>query len=166
MRQMLALYTNMIKALAIITLIFSFSAKAENLVDWLSENNPIVINYLTSLSDSNLGQAVQGVRLSDGSYELKGYQYLGRIINEANKSYVYVFRTLKFGYVAYIWVATNGRPLTLPARCKEPDSNFAYPGWSGAVLSGDSYTYNVVQPKNEIVTTHCLKMEWLSHVGV
>jgi len=156
----------MIKTLAIITLIFSFSANAENLGDWLSENNPIVIKYLTSLSDSRQGQPVQGVRLSDGSYELKDYQYLGRIINEATKSYVYILKTPKFGYVAYIWVATDGRPLTLPARCKEPDSNFAYPGWSGAVLSGDSYTYNIVQPNNEIVTTHCLKKEWLSRVGV
>ncbi len=58
----------MIKTLVIITLIFSFSVKAENLGDWLSENNSIVIKYLASLSDSIKGQSVPGVRLSDGHF--------------------------------------------------------------------------------------------------
>ena len=128
---------------------------AMTLDEWLEINNATVKNYLSSIIHTEKGALVSGVRLSDDSNPFENFKFISQKFIKQNKMHIYIFENLDSDYVAYIWIDKGGEKYTLPS-CEENQVKSSYPGWSGAVLSGDSYTYSEVCPGSHIVITHCV----------
>ncbi len=107
-------------------------------------DNPRVIAYLGNLKESDIGKKVQGLRLSDGSIELKGCELIGFKYLSAKKQHIYLFGS-RDGFTAYVWVDPGGRPLPVPA------DQSGSPGEDARILSGDVYTYPVVEGGDGLV---------------
>ena len=152
-------------AFTILLVTLSFESSAEMMLgEWLKINEPKVISYLSSLTSDDRGKKLTGVKLSDGTILLNGNTYLGNINNKKNKSFIYIFNTKKYGNIAYIWVLKGGIKIPLPP-CVGTDPRNQWPGWGGAGISGEVYTYKDVNPNYGIVTTHCVPSSWLSEVA-
>lgn len=125
--------------------------ETQSVGDWLDRNEPIVIDYLLSLRPAQIGQALDGVVLSDGSRELGGYVFLGQIDTPQPGVHAYRFRA-QYGdstfEIHFIWVEPGGTPfggVSCAGRWIEPGGY--------AVLSGDVYIEGQIQPGHLVVTT-------------
>ena len=146
------------KAVLLFTLIFWLSActsvKPVTLEAYLQENNAIAKKYLLSLKPSDIKQKIRGVFLTDNTEFLKDYKLLKKRFTDTNKTHIFLFKKPGSGAdVAYIWVDSGGIPFQL-SNCHSPNNHM--PGWAGAVLSGDVYTYSTVNPGSDVVSTHCI----------
>jgi len=137
--------------------LLSLNANAEWLGDWLIKNEPRVISYLLSLKPEDVGKRIEGVELSDGTRELNDRIFLGRVKNAPPKTHIYVFKE-NDSTLAYIWVDEDGESFLLP-ECKQ-NAPKNWPGWGGAVISGDVYTFDEVSPGGDIVKTYCPSDDW------
>src|SRR5712691_4263876 len=148
------------KAHALAALIFLSPALAAagglNLGQWLDLNDPKVKSYLLSVRARQVGARVNGVPLSDGTRELRGYLFLANLSDSSRGLNDYRFQRRfndKMYEVHYIWIDKGFPPFRLGA----------YPPCSGtwiepggfAVLSGDQYTYADASPGGYIVVTTC-----------
>ena len=118
-------------------------------------DNPRVITYLSKLKESDVGKKVKGIKLSDGTVELKGSEYLGYKHLTDKKQHIYLFRD-EDGVRAYAWVDTGGKPLAVP-----PDKSGS-PGEGAYILSGDIYTYPVVEGGDGLVILSGATPEWFA----
>jgi hypothetical protein len=122
-------------------------------------NNPRAINYLASLSDAEVGTALGGIVLTDGTEHLKGAKFLGQIKDLPPGTHVYVME--KDGRQrAYAWVEATGTPLPLPSCPESVSLESAY------VLSGDVYTWKELQPGHGVVEVMCLAPQWQRDGGL
>jgi hypothetical protein len=117
-------------------------------------NNPKVIKYLEKLTKKDKGITLKGVRLTDGTIELKGYIFLVEAKNVGKGVHLYIFSFKKYR-IAYIWIDEDGTELNLPS-CPQSVSFESTYG-----LSGDVYTFAALQPGHGVVHTMCVKKEWL-----
>ena len=124
--------------------------------DWLKINNPIAIDYLSSLKSSDIGKVLEGVRLCNGDNPFHNLKYLGQAKNMGKGIHLYLFSGMARQY-AYIWIDKEGEPLQLPDCAKGPDA----PEETAYVLSGDVYTWWAVQPGDGVVISQCPIEEWL-----
>lgn len=128
-------------------------AAPKTLGEQMEIDNPKVLSYLATLKDSDVGKKVKGVKLSDGTLELKGSQFLGSKHITAKKQHVYLFKS-EDGVVAYAWVDTGGKALTIPI------DKSGSPGESAYILSGDIYTFPVVEGGDGLVILSGATPEW------
>ncbi len=145
-------------ALVLLGLFCVFStapAAPKTLGEQMEIDNPRAITYLATLKDSDVGKKVKGVKLSDGTVELKGAEYLGSKHLTAKKQHIYLFRD-EDGVRAYVWVDTGGKPLKVP-----PDKSGS-PGEGAYILSGDIYTYPIVEPGDGLVILSGATPEWFA----
>ncbi len=152
----------MMRVLGIVLLLLSvplFAAQKvpETLDEQLSIDNSRVMKYLNSLTSSDIGKKLKGIKLSDQSIVLKNHIFLEKIYSTKNKSTVYVFRD-KAKMVAYAWVEKTGRPLPIPP-CP---SNYKEEGQY--VLSGDVYTWKAVEPGDGVVVLECVTKKWINEI--
>ncbi|HHJ11930.1 MAG TPA: hypothetical protein ENK00_02015 [Chromatiales bacterium] len=128
----------------------------ESLGQWLSQNSQKVKRYLLSLKTSDLGRRLRGIRLTNGEQALEGHVFLSARYLPEYKARVFVFREPDGKTpVAWVWVEQGGKAMPLPS-CEPDKSRPDWFVWSGAVISGDSYTFSEVQPGGDVVITHCL----------
>ena len=130
-----------------------FEAEPKNLHEWLALNEPRVIKYLGTLGDKDVGEIVNGVVLSDGTRALSGLKFLGPVsVPELAHGYRFseVRETTRLD-VHYFWVSEGGTPLPVPP-C---EGEWVFPNGRGAVLSGDVYTWQEIQPGYRVVRTTC-----------
>ncbi len=129
----------------------SSALSQETLGEWLAKNDPLVIAYLQSLTPDKIGRTVPGVKLTDGTQELKGYVYRGRVLQDHDGTHAYRFaldrHRAKYD-VHYIWIDADAEPLAGP-NCA---GTWIEPG-GYAVLSGDVYTQGRIGTGALVVTT-------------
>jgi hypothetical protein len=125
---------------------------------FLKCNNPRVIEFLTALSSKDIGKKLKGVRLTDGTVELRSFTFLGEAKGIAKGVHLYIFKYKKHRE-AYIWTDEKGDELPLP-RCPESVSSE-----SAYVLSGDVYTWKALQPGHGIVHSMCVKPSWITKIN-
>lgn len=139
-----------------------------DLGSWLDCNNPLVIQYLRALSDSDIGATLKGIKLTDGSYVAKGYRLLalpkglgkGRhvvVVQRSNKDVSGAHTAGGFaagGKGAFVWVDRDGDPFPLP-NCATSLYENQY------VLSGDIYTWTVVKAGDGVVEIGCIDPSWI-----
>ena len=169
----------MLGQLAVLTMVLAVAqttAAASNPCDadlgaWLQCNNPKAIRYLSRLTADDVGTALAGVKLSDGSFRAKGYRLLGLPTGLGRGVHVILVRRAKpskspevagdefapGGEGAFVWVEPGGVPLPLPT-CGGPAYESAY------VLSGDVYTWKAVQPDHGVVEVGCVDPAWTRKV--
>lgn len=128
-------------------------AAPKTLGEQMEIDNPRVLTYLASLKDSDIGQKVKGVKLSDGTLELKGSELLGFKRLSAKKQHIYLFKS-EDGVVAYVWIDTGGKSLTIPV------DKSGSPGENAHILSGDTYTYPIVEGGDGVVILTGATPEW------
>jgi len=147
------------KALFALALLLSisttFANKERTLGDQLAIDNPKVISYLEKLADADIGKKVKGVRLSDGSVELKGCVFLGSYVNAAKKQHFYTFRS-EGHEASYIWIDKGGSPLNVP-----PDPNDSS-GENASLLSGDIFTAPRVDPGDGVIILYGGTLKWVA----
>jgi hypothetical protein len=133
------------------------SAAPKTLAEQMEIDNPRVVTFLAKLKESDVGKRVKGVKLSDGSVELKGSEFLGSKHIAAKKQHIYLFRD-EDGVRAYAWVDTGGKALSIPVD-KSGSS-----GENASILSGDIYTYPLVEAGDGLVILWGATPEWLAKV--
>lgn len=127
----------------------------KTLGEQMAVDNPRVIEFLGKLAESDIGKKVKGVKLSDGSVELKGGEYLGSKHLTAKKQHIYLFRNAD-GVRAYVWVDIGGKPLPIP------EDKSGSPGENAYILSGDIYTFPVVEGGDGLVILPGATPEWFA----
>jgi hypothetical protein len=137
--------------------LFAAQKVPETLGEQLALDNPRVIKYLKGLTSSDIGKKLKGIKLSDGSIDLRNHIFLETINSAKNNFTVYVFRN-KAKRVAYAWVESNGRPLPIPACPSNYEDEGQY------VLSGDIYTWKEVQPGDGVVIIECVTNKWINEI--
>lgn len=148
------------KAYLALVLLFSISPifareAAQTLAEQMALDNPAVIAYLGKLDDGDVGSKLKGVRLSDGTVELKGCTFLGSHIDPSRKQHIYTFRC--DGHeISYVWIDKGGKSLSIP-----PDPADSNSSERASILSGDIYTYPIVEPGDGIVILYGGTMKWL-----
>ena len=159
---------------AILAILLQPAGPAANSCDvdleaWLACNNPRAIRYLAALSQSDVGNVLRGVRLTDGTVAAKGYRLIALPKTPKGVHIVVVRRPkrsapnaadgfLPGGDGAFVWVEAGG-PEVLLAKCPESAFENQY------VLSGDVYTWKAVQPGHGVVEVGCIKPEWMPSAG-
>ena len=137
-------------------MLISAEVSAESLGQWLSQNSQKVKRYLLSLKTSDLGRKLGGVRLTNDEQVLERHLFLSARYLPEYKARVFVFREPDGKTpVAWVWVDKGGKAMPLPS-CEPDKPRPDWFVWSGAVISGDSYTFSEVQPGGDVVITHCL----------
>ena len=129
-----------------------------NVDAFLKCNDPIVMKYLSTLTDSDIGKVLNGVQLTDGRIKIRGYKFIGRAKGVAKGIHLYVFERKNLHY-AYMWSDKNADELLLPKCPQSISFESAY------VLSGDVYTYKYLQPGEGIVFTMCVNDSWLKLIN-
>lgn len=129
-------------------------AAPQTLGEQMEKDNPTMIAYLQKLTDADVGKKLKGVKLSDGTQELKGSTYLGSFINAKKKQNVYTFRT-DGSEVSYAWIDKGGTPLKIPVDPKGSD------GENAGILSGDIYTFPIIEPGDGVVILYGGTLKWL-----
>ena len=138
-----------------ITAALAREAPPQTLGEQMARDNPTMIAYLQKLTDADIGQKLKGVRLSDGTVELKGSTYLGSFTNTAKKQHIYTFRS-DGAEVSYVWIDKGGTALVIPADPKDKS------GENAAILSGDIYTFPEVGAADGVVILYGGTLKWLN----
>ena len=128
-------------------------AAPKTLAEQMEIDNPKVITFLSTLKESDVGKKVRGVKLSDGTWALKGSELLGVKHLTAKKQHIYLFRD-EDGVTAYAWVDTGGKSLDIP---KDKSGS---PGEDASILSGDIYTYPIIEGGDGLVILYGATPEW------
>ena len=137
-------------------MLISAGVRAEPPDQWRVQNEQRVKAYLLSLRTSDLGKDLPGFRLTNDEQVLEGHLFLEARYLTEYKARVFVFREPDGKTpVAWVWVEQGGKAMPLPS-CEPDKSRPDWFVWSGAVISGDSYTFSEVQPGGDVVITHCL----------
>jgi hypothetical protein len=121
---------------------------------WYAANAPIVEEYLTTLSDSQIGTPLGGIPLSDGKRWFEGDIYLGRPENLPDAVHIVLLRRSE-QVVAYLWIDEGGEPFPLEACGKKGASIRA------RRLGGTVHAWRALRPEHGIVYTECPPAEWL-----
>ena len=116
---------------------------------FLNCNNPIVMNYLSSLTDKDIGHKVAGIKLTDSKVLIKDYKFLGKSTKVHQSINLYLFE-FNGRQQAVVWINSGGMELAIP-KCPAKTS-FA----DAFVLSGDVYTWKAVQPEHGVVQIFCI----------
>ena len=127
----------------------------KNIVTFHGCNNPIVMNYLSSLSDKDVGRKLEGIKLTDKSVFMKEYIFIGKCLKVDHSIHLYIFKhDNKFKAVA--WIEVGGKELIIPECPDDVTFEHAY------VLTGDVYTSNAIQPGHGVVQIMCADKSWVS----
>lgn len=128
-------------------------AEPRSLGEQMEVDNPKVISYLGTLKESDVGKKVKGVKLSDGSVVLKGSELLGIKHLAARRQHIYLFRDSD-GVSAFVWIDKGGKTLPIPKDKAGPAGEDAH------ILSGDIYTYPVVEGGDGLVILTGATPDW------
>ena len=131
-------------------------AKELNPEQWKKKNVPVVRKYLLALKASQVGSRLSGVRLSDGTFRLKGQSFVADISSQERGLHAYKFRTAlddENFEIHYLWVDKGFKPVDLKT----------FPWCSGewlesaarAGISGEAYEGTQVLPGGDIIVTTC-----------
>ena len=131
-------------------------AKELNPDQWNRKNVPVVRKYLLALKPSQVGSKLSGVRLSDGTFRLKGQSFVADISSQKRGLHAYKFRTTLDDQnfeIHYLWVDKGFKPVDLKT----------FPWCSGewldpggrAGINGEAYEGTEVLPGRDIVVTTC-----------
>ena len=123
---------------------------------WHKKNVPVVRKYLLALKPSQVGAKLPGVRLSDGTYRLKGQLFVADISSAEHGLHAYKFHTTLDGQnfeIHYLWVDKASKPVDLKT----------FPWCSGEWLEaagrtgidGEPYEGTQVLPGGDIIVTTC-----------
>jgi hypothetical protein len=123
--------------------------------EWYETNIPIVEAYLKTLPESDVGQPIDGILLSDGQRIFAGDIYQGvppslpvgvqaRLMQHAERT------------VAYIWIEEGGEPLAL-----EPCGSGEQEGIRARRLGGGTFAWKALTSKHGMVYTACPPESWL-----
>jgi hypothetical protein len=123
---------------------------------WNKKNVPVVRKYLLALKPSQVGTKLSGVRLSDGTFRLKGQSFVANISSRERGLHAYAFRTTlddESFEIHYLWVDKGFKPVDLKT----------FPGCSGqwlepggrAGIDGEAYEGTQVLPGGHIIVTTC-----------
>jgi hypothetical protein len=91
-------------------------AKQLNPDQWNKKNVPAVRKYLLALKPSQVGSKLSGVRLSDGTFRLKGQSFVADISSQERGLHAYKFRTTLDDQnfeIHYLWVDKGFKPVDL-----------------------------------------------------
>lgn len=149
---------NLLLMLPVGMLIAAFSGRAISgtAKEGVGRVSGAALRYLLSLKARDLGRNLEGIRLGNGEQALEGHVFLSARYLPEYKARVFVFREPDGKTpVAWVWVEQGGKAMPLPS-CEPDKSRPDWFVWSGAVISGDSYTFSEVQPGGDVVITHCL----------
>jgi hypothetical protein len=125
----------------------------KDIVAYLNCNNTIVIDYLSSLSEEDIGRKLNGIELSDQNIILNGYKFLGKSTRVDQSIHLYLFE-FDNRHEAFVWIEPKGKKLVIPKCPEDVTSENAY------VLSGDVYTWKAVQPDHGVVQIMCTDRQW------
>jgi hypothetical protein len=145
----------MFRLIAVACMLFLSIANAETLEEFLNRNNEIVIQYLDSLSNDQIGSILSGVALTDSTNPFKGYVFIGKNRSLQEGLSIYLLRSPEGSLDGYLWL-THGASFPLPT-CEE-----AIVGKGAYVLSGDVYTWKNLQPGHGVVRTICPETNWIN----
>ena len=123
---------------------------------WNKKNVPVVRKYLLALKPSQVGSKLSGVRLSDGTFRLKGQSFVADISSAERGLHAYKFRTTLDDQnfeIHYLWVDKGFKPVDLKT----------FPWCSGewletagrAGINGEAYEGTQVLPGGDIIVTTC-----------
>ena len=124
---------------------------------FLSCNQPMVIEYISQLSDKNKGQVLNGIKLTDGDMFLKECKFLGQAKSSKKGVKIYLFESRKRKF-AVLWVDKDGEPFELP-KCGEND-----PDPEPLSLTGDVITWSTIEPDSLVVKTGCINDTWMKNI--
>ena len=124
-----------------------------DLSDYLRCNNPIVKQYLSSLSKQDLGRANTGVELTDDRVILNGYTFAGKAKKTDKFTNLYLFRK-NDKYTAYVGIEKGGENLIVPHFCEKDYIE------ASLVLSGDVHTFGYVNPSDVVIQLVCVNEQW------
>jgi hypothetical protein len=127
----------------------SLNAEEYSYTERLKEDTRIVVGYLKSLKDEQIGKEIEGVKLTNNAYWLKSYTYLGKEVDENSFIHIFKFRFVDDGQTVeknIIWIDSAGKP----AKIKPPECPSGLPPWGNYFfqLQGDLYPYPIIQPGN------------------
>ena len=145
-----------LRLLFTILLLLPVLATAENLEEYLTKNNEIAIQFLSSLKNVHIGKSISGIPLTDLSNPLDDYIYIGKNTTLQGGLNIYLFKSPDRKYEAYLWIA-DGEPFTLP-KCDTAIVNEGV-----YVLSGDVYTWKSLQPGHGVVQLLCPELGWVQN---
>lgn len=131
-------------------------AKEPSPDQWNKKNVPVVRKYLLALKPSQVGSKLSGVRLSDGTFRLKGQSFVADASRRERGLHAYKFRATlddQSFEMHYIWVDKGFKPVDLKT----------FPWCSGewletagrAGIDGEPYEGTQVLPGGAIVVTTC-----------
>ena len=123
---------------------------------WNKKNVPVVRKYLLALKPSQVGSKLSGVRLSDGTFRLKGQSFVADLSSHERGLHAYKFRTSLDDQnfeIHYLWVDKGFKPVDLKT----------FPWCSGewlettgrAGINGEAYQGTQVLPGGDIIVTTC-----------
>jgi hypothetical protein len=128
---------------------------------WQRANAPLVEEYLATLPDSQKGQLLGGILLSDGTRWFEGYRYLGKPQTDHVGLQVRMLRDQRGRVLAYMRLDEGSEPLPLQP-CKGKEN----PGIRARQLTGEVYAWYALAPDQGFVYTACPPEAWLSQLGL
>lgn len=132
------------------------SAKELSPAQWNKKNVPIVRKYLLSLKPAQVGSTLPGVKLSDGTFRLKGQTFLADVSSKERGLHAYKFRTAlddqKYE-IHYLWVDKGFKPVDLKTFPWCAGEWLEPSGRTG--IDGEEYGQSEISPGGNIVVTTC-----------
>lgn|GEM_PF-3159104 len=126
----------------------------EWLGDWLARNEPLVREYLLELGPDDVGQPLEGAKLTDGARLFAGDVFLRKTDRLPGGIHGWLLQRddAKF---ACLWADAGAPAFRLPT-CEDPTA------LEHEVISRDVYTYGDIQPGGRIVIIWCPPGDWLT----
>jgi hypothetical protein len=140
-------------------------AKQLNLEQWNKKNVPVVRKYLLALKPAQVGSTLSGVRLSDGTFRLKGQSFVADVSSLERGLHAYKFRTALDGQtfeIHYLWVDKRFKPVDLNTFPWCPGEWLDTAGH--ATINGEPYARTQALPGGDIVVTTC-QLRAAAHPG-
>jgi hypothetical protein len=127
---------------------------------WQRVNLPLVQEYLLTLPESQRGQSLGGILLSDGTRWFEGYTYLGAPQSDHPGLQVRLLRDPRGRVRAYLRLDEGSDPYPLG-----PCTGSETPGIRARQLTGEVHAWYALAPEHGFVYTVCPLPEWLADVG-
>jgi hypothetical protein len=140
-------------------------AKELSVEQWNKKNVPVVRKYLLALKPAQVGSTLPGVRLSDGTFRLKGQSFVANVSSAERGLHAYKFRTTlddQSFEIHYLWVDKRFKPVDLRTFPWCPGEWLETAGH--ASISGEPYAGTQALPGGDIVVTTC-QLRAAAHPG-
>jgi len=127
---------------------------------WQRVNSPLVQEYLGTLPESQRGQLLGGILLSDGTRWFEGQTYLGAPQTDHPGLQVRLLRDPSGRVRAYLRLDEGSDPYPL-GPCTQSET----PGIRARALTGEVHAWYSLTPEHGFVYTVCPLPAWLDAVG-